>query len=158
MEVPESGVEVKKDLLSPSRATAELTVANTSTKIKEISAAMSASSVRSSWRDWISGDGDRAAEMSERLETGVSPWMEVVAELMALVSPVSSVPTDERAAAVSAAEELLDRVASVASKAGGQHMKSSEAWQRGCGCVLMAPVYVCTVVKRPLRIVSAEDS
>ncbi len=62
----------------------------------------------------------RAPEMSERLETGVRPWMEVVAALMALVSPVSSVPTDERATAVSAAEELLDRPASVASKVRGQ--------------------------------------
>jgi len=110
------GEEGKKYILSPSKATAELTVANTSTRISEISAAMSANSARSSWRDWISGDRDRAAE-SDRLETGVRPWMEVVAELIALVSPVSSVPTDERAAAVSAAEELLDRVASVASKA-----------------------------------------
>lgn len=58
--------------------------------------------------------------MSERLETGVSPRMEVVADVIALVSPVSSVPTDERAAAVSMGEELLDRVASVASKAQGQ--------------------------------------
>ena len=148
------GEEVKKDILSPSKATAELTVANTSTRISEISAAMTDSSARSSWRDWISVDRDE----SDRLETGVSPWMEVVAELMALVSPVSSVPTEERAAAVSAAEEVLDRVASVASMAGGQHMKSSEAWQRGSGCVLMAPVYVCTVAKRPVRIVSAEDS
>jgi hypothetical protein len=59
-------------------------------------------------------------EMSERFETGVRPWTEVVAVLMALVSPVSSVPTDERAAVVSAAEEVLDRVASVASKVRGQ--------------------------------------
>jgi hypothetical protein len=75
---------------------------------------MSASSARSSWRGWIS------AEISARLETGVRPWIEVVAALMALVSPVSSVPTDERAAVVSAAEEVLDRVASVASKVRGQ--------------------------------------
>jgi hypothetical protein len=55
--------------------------------------------------------------MSVRLETGVRPWIEVVAALMALVSPVSSVPTDERAAVVS---EVLDRVASVASMVRGQ--------------------------------------
>jgi hypothetical protein len=47
---------------------------------------------------------------------GVSALMEVVAPLMALVSPVSSVPTEARAASVSRAEEWLDRVPNVTSK------------------------------------------
>jgi hypothetical protein len=64
--------------------------------------------------------------MSERLETGVRPLMEVVAALMTLVSPASSVPTDARAAAVSTGEEVLDRVASVASKVRGQWLRLSE--------------------------------
>jgi hypothetical protein len=46
--------------------------------------------------------------------------MEVVATLMALVSPVSSVPTEARAASVSKAEDLLDRVPNVASKVRSQ--------------------------------------
>jgi hypothetical protein len=46
---------------------------------------------------------------------GVSALMDAVAALMALVSSVSSVPTEARAASVSRAEELLDRVPKVAS-------------------------------------------
>lgn len=53
-------------------------------------------------------------------ERGVSALIDVVAPFMALVSPVSSVPTDARAASLSRAEELLDSVASVASKIRGQ--------------------------------------
>lgn len=47
----------------------------------------------------------------------MSALMDAVAPLMA---PVSSVPTEARAASVSRTEELLDSVASVASKVRGQ--------------------------------------
>ena len=54
---------------------------------------------------------------------------------MALVRPVSSVPTDERAAVVS---EVLDRVASVASMT----RLVNEVERGEAVSVLMAPVYV----------------
>ncbi len=37
-------------------------------------------------------------------------------------------------------------------------MRTSEFRELGRGCLLMAPVYVCTVVKRAVRVASAEDS
>jgi hypothetical protein len=75
---------------------------------------MTSSSARLSWLGLIS------VELSGRWEMGVSALMDVVAPLMALVSQVSSVPTEAKAASASRAEELLDRVASVASKVQGQ--------------------------------------
>ena len=102
------------DILSPSKETAEPIVANTSNRIREIPAEMTSSSVRLSWL------GGFSVQLSGCWEMGVSALIDVVAPLMALVSPVSSVPTEARATSVSRAEELLDRVASVASKVQGQ--------------------------------------
>jgi hypothetical protein len=89
-------------------------VANTSSRIREIPAEMTSSSARLSWL------GGFSVELPGRWEMGVSALIDVVAPLMALVSSVSSVPTEARAASVSRAEELLDRVASVASEVQGQ--------------------------------------
>jgi hypothetical protein len=88
-------------------------VANTSNRIREIPAEMTSSSTRLSWL------GRFSVELSGRWEVGVNALMDVVAVLMALVSSVSSVPIDARAASVSRAEELLDRVHNVASKIRG---------------------------------------
>jgi hypothetical protein len=102
------------DILSPSKETAEPIVANTSNRIREIPAEMTSSSARLSRLDRFS------VELPGRWEMGVSALMDVVAPFMALVSSVSSMSTEARAASVSRAEELLDRVASVASKVRGQ--------------------------------------
>lgn len=101
------------DILSPSKETAEPIVANTSNRIREIPTEMTSSSARLSWHGWVS------VELPGRWEMVVSALMDVVAALMAPVSPVSSVPTEARAASVSRAEELLDSVASVAPKIRG---------------------------------------
>jgi hypothetical protein len=84
-------------------------VANTSNRIREIPAEMTSSSARLSWL------GEFSVQLSGCWEMGVSALMDAVAALMALVSSVSSVPTEARAASVSRAEELLDRVPKVAS-------------------------------------------
>jgi len=52
--------------------------------------------------------------------------MDVVAWLMALVSPVNSLPTEVRAAVFSRGDDVMERVASVASEVLGQRMSWSE--------------------------------
>ena len=89
-------------------------VANTSSRIREIPAEITSSSARLSWL------GRFSVELPGRWEKGVRALMDAVAPLMAPVSPVSSVPIETRAALVSRAEELLDKVASVASRVRGQ--------------------------------------
>jgi hypothetical protein len=75
---------------------------------------MTSSSARFSWLGWM------PVEFLGRWETGVSALMDGVTSLMALVSLVSSVLTEARAVSLLSVEELLDRVASVASKIRGQ--------------------------------------
>jgi hypothetical protein len=108
-----------EDILNPRRAIAELTVANTSKRIKDISAAIKASSARSSCLGLISA----LISDVERLETGVRLEIEDVASVMALVREVSSEVTEARAAAVSSGEEMGERVARVASVVGVSRLR-----------------------------------
>jgi len=130
---PVSGLRKDSNPVNPSSAIAELTVANTSTRINDISAAINASSPGSNCLGLISVV---SAEV-DRFETGVRPEIEVVASVIAPVREVREVVTEERAAAVSLEEEVGERVDKVE---------------------LMAPVKVCTVVKRFVKMVRAEDS
>lgn len=110
------------DILSPSKETAEPIVAKGSKKIIESPVVMTSSSARLSWLGLIS------VALAGRWEMDVSALIDAVAPLLALVSPVSSVPTEARAASVSRAEEFLDSVVSVASKVRVQNeMKSGKA-------------------------------